>query len=129
MRASLVALAAVLAATTAGAEGVFGVWQTQATDDGRYLQVETKPCADDSSKVCGAIVGAFGGARADSVGKPMIWDMVPDGPNTWDDGRIWKPDEDKIYDAGMKLQGDVLKVSGCILGGLICKSQKWPRVR
>ena len=125
----LAAATAIASGASAAAEGVFGVWQTQATDDGRYLQVETHPCADDEAKVCGTIVGAFGGARPDSVGKAIIWDMAPDGPNAWDDGKIWKADEDKVYDSGMKLQGDTLKVSGCILAGLICKSQKWPRVR
>jgi uncharacterized protein (DUF2147 family) len=29
----------------------------------------------------------------------------------------------------MELRGDTLVVSGCVLGGLICKSQDWPRVR
>ena len=129
MRLTLIVLTAVLGVTIARADGVFGTWQTEATDDGRYLQVETHPCVDDAQKVCGTIAGAFGGAREDSVGKAIIWDMAPDGPNAWDDGRIWKADEDKIYDSEMKLQGDTLKVSGCILAGLICKSQTWPRVR
>lgn len=129
MRLTLIVLTAVLAATPVLADGVFGTWQTEATDGGRYLQVETHPCADDAQKVCGTIVGAFGGAREDGVGKRIIWDMAPDGPNAWDDGRIWKADEDKVYDSEMKLQGDTLKVSGCILAGLICKSQTWPRVR
>ena len=55
--------------------------------------------------------------------------MVPDGPASWDDGRIWKADEDKVYDSEMELRGDTLVVSGCVLGGLICRSQTWPRVR
>ena len=121
-------LIAALAASGAEATEVFGVWQSQKTDDGRYLQIEVHPCAADSAKVCGTVVGAFGGARQDSIGKPIIWDVVPDGANAWDDGRIWKADEDKVYASSMKLQGDMLVVSGCVLGGLICKSQRWPRV-
>lgn len=129
MRSTWLALAVMLGAAAAKADGVFGVWQSEKSDDGRYLQIEVHPCADDAAKVCGTIVGAFGGARQDSVGKPIIWDMLPDGANAWDDGRIWKADEDKVYDSEMELEGDTLIVSGCVLGGLICKSQSWPRVR
>ena len=132
MRAAWLILAAALGASgasSAGAQEVFGVWQSEKTDDGRYLQIEVHPCADDRGKVCGTIAGAFGGASGANVGKPIIWDMVQDGPNAWDDGRIWKVDEDKVYDSEMELEGDTLVVSGCVLGGLICKSQRWPRVR
>jgi uncharacterized protein (DUF2147 family) len=128
MRAGWLLIAA-LGPSGAQAADVFGVWQSEKTDDGRYLQIEVHPCAGDAAKVCGTVVGAFGGARQDSIGKPIIWDMVPDGPGAWDDGKIWKADEDKVYASSMKLQGDTLVVSGCVLGGLICKSQRWPRVR
>ena len=88
------------------------------------------PCAEKPEQVCGTIAGAFDGANTANVGKPIIWDMVPDGANKWDDGKIWKVDEDEVYDSGMKLRDDgTLKVSGCILGGLICKSQTWTPVK
>jgi uncharacterized protein (DUF2147 family) len=133
MRAAWLMVTAVLGVCGAGqgawAQQALGVWQTEKTDDGRYLHIEVHPCADAADRVCGTIVGAFGGAREDSVGMPITWDMVPEGPNAWDGGRIWKPDEDKVYDSEMELRGDTLVVSGCVLGGLICKSQDWPRVR
>jgi uncharacterized protein (DUF2147 family) len=127
MRVNLLAFAACLWASAAQAEDVFGVWRTEKTDDGRYLHVDVQPCANDAAKVCGTIVGAFAGASEANVGKPVIWDMAPDGPNAWDDGQVWKADEDKIYDSKMELEGDVLQVSGCVLGGMICKSQDWAR--
>ncbi len=129
MRAAWLVVAAALGASGAQAQEVFGVWQSEKTDDGRYLHIEVQPCADDRAKVCGTIVGAFGGAGQENVGKPIIWDMLPGGRNAWDDGKIWKADEDKVYDSEMELRGDTLVVSGCVLGGLICKSQTWPRVR
>ena len=125
----IAAVAAIIGGSGAEAQEVFGVWQSEKTDDGRYLHIEVHPCAADGAKVCGTIAGAFGGASEANIGKPIIWDMVPDGPNAWDDGRIWKVDEDKVYDSGMELRGDTLVVSGCVLGGLICRSQSWPRVR
>lgn len=129
MRLTWLALVAVIGASAAEAQDVAGVWQSEKTDDGRYLQIEVHPCTGDAGKMCGTIVGAFGGADEANVGKPIIWDMVPDGRGAWDDGRVWKADEDKVYDAKMQLEGDVLEVSGCVLGGMICKSQDWPRVK
>jgi uncharacterized protein (DUF2147 family) len=127
--ATALAAAAILWASAAPAADVFGIWQTEKTDDGRYLHVEVHPCAGDAGKVCGTIVGAFGGASEANVGKPVIWDMTPDGPNAWDDGKVWKADEDKVYASKMALEGEVLEVSGCVLAGMICKSQDWSRAQ
>jgi uncharacterized protein (DUF2147 family) len=129
MRAAWLMVAAALGGFGAEAQEVFGVWESEKNDQGRYLHIELHPCAEDRAKICGTIVGAFGGAGQDNVGKPIIWDMAAEGAGEWDDGRIWKPDEDKIYDSEMELRGDTLVVSGCVLGGLICRSQTWPRVR
>lgn len=129
MKTITIALAGILVAGMAQGADVFGTWQTQKNEDGKYLHIDVQPCADDAAKVCGTIIGAFGGANEANIGKRLIWDMVPDGANEWDDGEIWKADEDKVYDSEMSLQGDVLTVSGCVLGGLICKSQDWPRVK
>lgn len=129
MRTIFTALAALLVAGPALAQGVEGVWQTEANDEGRYLQIRIGPCETDPGQVCGIIDGAFNGASEANVGKLMIWDMVPVGPNEWDDGTIWKPDDDEEYDSEMELRSDgILEVSGCIFFGQICKSQDWTRV-
>ena len=129
MRKFLATAAAVaLLAGTAQANDVFGIWQSQKNDEGKYLHIKVHACESDGGKVCGTIVGAFGGASDANVGKPIIWDMTPDGANAWEDGKIWKADEDEVYDSEMELNGDTLQVSGCILFGQICKSQNWPRV-
>lgn len=129
MRILALTLAAALAAGPALANDVFGKWQTEKNDEGKYLEIEVHACKDDAAKVCGTIVAAHGGANGKNIGKALIWDMEPDGPNEWQNGKIWKADEDEVYDSEMELQGDVLKVSGCILFGQICKSQSWPRVK
>ena len=124
----LIAASAALFSTTALANDVFGVWQTQKNDEGKYLHIKVHACDSDAGKVCGTILSAHGGADPTVVGKPLIWDMTPDGANAWSDGKIWKADEDEVYDSEMELTGDKLEVSGCILFGQICKSQIWPRV-
>ncbi|MEM1383882.1 MAG: DUF2147 domain-containing protein [Pseudomonadota bacterium] len=127
-RACLLA-AGVLAATTGWAfADASGVWQSE-KKDGKYIHVEIALCDGSESILCGTIVGAFGGASEANVGKPIIWDMEPDGENAWSGGRIWAPDEDETYRSEMELSGDILTVSGCVLGGLICRGQDWTRVR
>ena len=56
----------------------------------------------------------------------MIFDMVADGENKWDDGEIWAPDSDETYSSNMELKGDVLRVEGCVL--FICRGQDWTQV-
>ena len=132
MRVIGLATAAILISTNVFADGAFGIWKTEEKDDGRFLHVEMHPCADKPAQICGTIAGAFNGVSQANIGKPIIWDMEPHArkTNRWDDGKIWKVDDDKIYNSGMKLRADgILEVSGCILGGLICKSQEWTPVK
>lgn len=113
------------------AEPVTGTWKTAPGDSGGWLHVQIKPCG---KKVCGTIVKAFKkGGKADpgyaNLGKPIIWDMVPRGDGYYDSGKVWAPDQDKVYRSKMQLKGkNKLTVKGCIAGGLICRGQDWQRV-
>ena len=127
MRSVLIAAALGLIAAPAMAADVFGVWKSEPSDEGAYIHVEIKECGD---KVCGTILKQFNSTSGRNVeGKSIIWDMVPDGTNKWDDGTIWAPDDDETYSSKMELNGDVLRVSGCVMGGLICRGQDWTRVK
>jgi uncharacterized protein (DUF2147 family) len=49
-------------------------------------------------------------------------------PDQWA-GDIYNPEDGKTYRAHLSLQdARTLQVKGCVLGGLICKSQSWSRV-
>lgn len=131
MRALTFAFAAALFATPAFASGVEGVWKTESNDEGAYLEVTVAPCASDAGKMCGTITKAVSAAGEDGaeyphLGRLIIFDMAPDGPGKWDDGKIWAPDDDKTYSSNMELIGDVLAVEGCVL--IICRGQDWTRV-
>lgn len=110
----------------AGEEDLFGIWKTERNKKGSYLYVDIQKCED---KICGVIVDAFD--KNDQqvtdyphLGKTMLWNMRPKGaPNRWGKGGIWAPDTDKKYKSGMVLNGDKLKVSGCV--GPICRKQTW----
>lgn len=131
MRSFLIAAALCMAATPAFAADVFGVWKSQPNEDGAYIHVRIAPCSEDAGKVCGTITEQVNSTSGRNiVGRHIIKDMEPDGTNAWDGGTIWAPDDDKTYSSEMKLKGaDTLEVSGCVLGGLICRGQDWTRVK
>lgn len=122
------ALALALAASPAAAQdAVLGTWRTQPDDDGNYGHVRMYECG---TEICGQLIQAFGpgGAPVEggSVGTRIIWEMQPAGGGSYTKGKIYAPDRDRTYSSKMQLQGDVLSVSGCILG--ICRAQRWTRV-
>ncbi|MEM7271335.1 MAG: DUF2147 domain-containing protein [Pseudomonadota bacterium] len=125
---TIAAAVVALSAGVAAAGDPTGVWKSEANDEGNYITVKVEACGD---KICGTIIDGHApdGSVADDYphkGKPIIWDMVADGENEWDDGRIWAPDEDETYSSQMELKGDVLTVEGCVL--IICRGQDWTRV-
>lgn len=127
MKTYLIAAAMLFGATAAYADPVEGVWQTQ-EDDGAYAHVTITPCGP---AFCGVISKAFKGGseyQSPNLGKEIVIDMVPQGDGTYD-GKVWRPSNDKIYVGGIELNGDSMKLAGCVAGGLICKKQTWTRVK
>ncbi|KAA2312053.1 DUF2147 domain-containing protein [Pseudooceanicola sediminis] len=123
-----IAAAAVIALTAGAAlaDPVEGIWQTQ-VDDGAYALVTIAPCGP---AFCGVISRTFndgGEYDSENKGKPLVWDMMAAGGGDYRDGKIWQPSTGKVYRSKMALEGDLLKVSGCI--GPICKKQTWARVK
>ena len=130
MKHTILAAAALTAlATVASADPVDGIWKTEPGDDGEYLHVSIAECG---SAICGTIDSAFDASgnqvlNYEHDGKQMIWDMIPEGGGAYDNGKIWAPDRDKTYNSKMTLNGNSLKVEGCLLG--ICRGQTWTRVQ
>lgn len=124
------ALAAAIAclATTGLADPIHGVWKTQPGDEGNYAHVTLANCGE---MICGTLGKAYDSSgksvSSDKVGKRMVWDMKSDGNGAYSGGKIWAPDRDKTYRSKMALNGNALKVSGCV--GPICRSQTWTRVK
>ena len=121
------ALTLALAAPAFG-EAVLGTYQTQPGDDGNYAHVQIYEC---DGAICGVIRKAFDSAGqeipSDAVGKRMIWNMTAQGGGKYSKGKIWAPDRNKTYNSKMELNGNTLKVSGCVIG--ICRGQSWTRVK
>jgi len=66
--------------------------------------------------------------KSESVGIEIIKGMKKKSETSYKRGKIYAPDTKKWYKSKMTLQADdKLKVSGCVLGGVICRSQLWTR--
>jgi uncharacterized protein (DUF2147 family) len=127
MKTALLAAAlAALTATTAFADPIEGVWQTQ-EDDGAYAHVQMAPCGPN---FCGKIVRTFkDGGEYDSPnkGKTLVIDMAPQGGGSYE-GKVWRPSNDKIYYGTIQLNGNSMRLAGCVAGGLICSKQTWTKL-
>ncbi|HWW57332.1 MAG TPA: DUF2147 domain-containing protein [Sphingopyxis sp.] len=105
-----------------------GLWQNP---KGTII-VQTRPCGQ---LLCGNIVWAGPGAVADAreagvnrlVGTELLSDYRASGAGRWT-GRVYVPDQGRRYYSTIELRTpNSLRISGCILGGLICKRQDWIR--
>ena len=96
------------------------------------VAVRTGPCGD---RLCGWIVWANDAARNDAkesgvdplVGTELLENYHPDGAS-WS-GTVFVPDMRRRFSSRIDaLSPTRLEIKGCILGGLICKSQVWARI-
>ncbi len=107
------------------AEGeLTGLWNTEKSEKGAWLTVDIQPCGD---KLCGTIVEAHEAKDNSIVGTEMIKGMKKKSDIAYSKGKIYAPDTMKWYNSKMKLNDGDLKVSGCVFGGIICRSQTWTR--
>jgi uncharacterized protein (DUF2147 family) len=62
------------------------------------------------------------------IGLPVLLGMTPSGAGKWS-GQIYNADDGKTYAGHITTTGArSLKVQGCALGGLVCRSQNWTKV-
>lgn len=127
MRKYLLAAALALGASAAFADPIEGLWQTQ-PDEGSFAYVAIAPCG---GAFCGSITRTFRDKteyQSPSIGRQIVIDMAPSGGGNYS-GKVWRPANDRIYTGKASVSGDQMSLSGCVAGGLLCKSQTWVRVR
>jgi uncharacterized protein (DUF2147 family) len=112
-RTILIAAAAIaLSAGAAFADPIEGNWKTEA---GSTAQI-----ASCGGRFCITLVS--GEHKGKQIGK-----MQADGGAKYS-GQITDPSNNKTYKGKASITANALKMSGCVLGGLICKSQTWQRM-
>ncbi|MFW2542153.1 DUF2147 domain-containing protein [Primorskyibacter sp. 2E107] len=127
MKTYVMAAALACLAGLAAADPAEGVWKTE-VDDGAYAHVTITPCG---ANICGVISRTFNSAgeyNSPNKGKMLVRNMAPQGGGSYK-GKVWRPSNDKIYTGKMQLNGNALKLSGCVAGGLLCSGQNWTRVQ
>jgi uncharacterized protein (DUF2147 family) len=115
--------------------------QAQASDpSGTYLSEsgETRVRIARCGQVyCGTITGVQGDAKdannpdpalrgRNLVGVQMISNITPSGEGFT--GQLYNYKDGKTYSGKMSFQGKAMQLSGCVFGGLICRSQTWTKV-
>jgi uncharacterized protein (DUF2147 family) len=110
-RLSLTVATAILMTGTAYADPIEGNWKTE---KGSTAQIS--PCGG------GFCIKLISGEHS---GK-QIGKMSASGSGY--SGTITDPNTDKTYKGKASIAGSILKMSGCVLGGLICQSQSWNRL-
>lgn len=114
-------LLAMLAGGPAMAEDASGVWLR----DNGLSRVRIAPCG---GALCGTIVWLKEHDGPAKVGERVFYDMKPSGESQWR-GTAFNPEDGKTYTGKMVVAGGRLTTSGCVLGGLICKSVSWTRYK
>jgi uncharacterized protein (DUF2147 family) len=111
------------------ADPVFGVW----ANPKKTIAVRTAPCGQ---QLCGTIVSATAKALDDAraagvdrlIGTELLRDYRRTGPARWS-GTVFIPDMGRSFSSHIvEVSPGTLRISGCILGGWICKSQDWTRL-
>lgn len=122
-----------LVATTGAAAAAPAIPDALWLNPFRSVVVRTGPCGE---RLCGWVAWANAKAEADArehkierlVGTMLLENYRPSGATTWR-GTLYVPDMDSRFSSEIALiSPNEMKVKGCILGGLFCKSQIWTRV-
>lgn len=126
----------VSAASPAMAEGAGPASEVWLTDDGD-TRVRIGRCGKE---ICGVVVWQRVPYNDENnpdpakrsrpiVGIRMISHIKPTGPGSWT-GKLYSFDDGfTVKGSAKRVAPDKLKLSGCVLGGLICRTVIWTRVK
>ncbi|HEY9233599.1 MULTISPECIES: DUF2147 domain-containing protein [Phenylobacterium] len=122
-------LVAPIQATATTYGDVYGVWRNPKNT----VHVEIKPCG---ARVCGYVVWANAKAQADAreggtpnlIGSQLLREFAPDSKGGWK-GKVFVPNRNMTLSGTAKpINASSLVARGCLLPGILCKSQVWTRV-
>ncbi|MEE2525732.1 DUF2147 domain-containing protein [Hyphobacterium sp. HN65] len=81
--------------------------------------------------LCGEIVEGEGvdeNTGESVIGIQMLFNLERHDDDQWR-GRMYNPEDGNEYQGRVTILGEnEIRMSGCIIGGLICRSEEWPRV-
>ena len=117
MITAITALVTLVAASSAFASP-YGIWLRPST--GGKIQ----------SFKCGGGIGLKVVQSKDKakVGKTIMCGAKSTGANKYT-GSIKNLEDGKTYAGKVQINGNTMSLSGCVLGGLICKTENWKRLK
>ena len=121
MRLFLPVLTFLALAAPAAAQQATGLWLRE----NGLSQVRISPCGPH---LCGFVAWVKDPEHASDIGLKVFYNMKPSGPASWE-GEAYNPEDGKTYTGKLVVEGETLKTSGCVFGGLICKSVTWTRLK
>lgn len=110
-KASLTLAATLIMTGAALADPIEGNWKTQSGETASIAGSSSFSITLKTGKHAGKTIGSLKAA----------------GDNKYA-GSITDPATDKTYSGKATISGATMKMSGCVLGGLICKSQTWHKL-
>ena len=139
--ASAIVLAALALAAPAQAADPLGTWVTPEKDQVRIVNCGGALCGslvflkEPNDPDTGKPKLDKHNADASKQSRPMLGvtiviGMKPSGtPDKWD-GSVYNAKDGKTYSGSLTMTGpNTAELKGCVLGGLICKSQTWSRAK
>ena len=124
----LAAIAFLLFASPLTAADIEGRWRSP----GGNSIIDIAPCG---AELCGTVAWASDKAKEDArkggtqdlIGAQLLTGLKEKRTGRWE-GQLFIPDLDRRSIAKLELNGPgQLKVSGCLIGRMLCKSQIWSR--
>lgn len=114
---------------TAQQSGHLGVWRNPKNT----VHVDIRPCGYG---ICGVVIwaspeaieAARKGGSVDLIGQQLFRDFVEEKPGVWR-GKVFVPDKNRTFSGSATLTASgALQARGCIIAGVLCRSQLWKRV-
>ena len=121
IRAALLGVALLAPSAVRAQDAVMGAWQR---DDG-IAQVKVAPCG---KVICMTNTYIKPGPPDERVGERIEFDLTAAGGSSLS-GTVRDPKTGKSYATTVEVAGETMTTRGCILGGVICKTTNWTRIR
>jgi len=111
-------------------EGVQGEWRNTKNT----IHMRVRPCGN---AMCGTVIWAGDQQRADAkkgsgkdlLGATLVRDLRQGEDGKWR-GRVYVPDIDATASATViQLNSYTLRITGCTLVGILCRTQHWHRLK
>jgi uncharacterized protein (DUF2147 family) len=123
MKTAICAAAAAILLAAGASPALADPTGTWLRDNGNS-RVRIAPCGPN---FCGTLTWVKDPSGPAKVGQRIFYDMAPAGANAWS-GKAFNPEDGKTYSGKLTLSGSTMTTSGCVLGGLICRSVSWSKV-